>query len=67
MKFEYEVTNGKCVEKKKFGGKNVKKIKLFAVCCTPGTRQSLCLPCARLKRMANPGFVVCLTAAHGKS
>ena len=25
MKFEYEVTNGECVDKKKFGGQNLKK------------------------------------------
>ena len=54
------------VEKKKFGGQNLKKDKLFAVCCTPGTRQSLCLSCASLKHTANSGFAVCLTSAHGK-
>jgi hypothetical protein len=67
MKFEYGVTNGECVEKKKFGGQKLKKKdKLFAMCRTPSTRQSLCLPCASLKHTTNPGFAVCLTAAHGK-
>ena len=66
MKFEYGVTNGECVEKKKFEGQKLKKNKLFVMCRTPGTRQSLCLPCASLKHTANLGFAVCLTAAHGK-
>jgi len=37
------------------------------VCCTPGIRQSLCWPCARLKHTVNPDFAMCLTATHGKS
>jgi hypothetical protein len=66
MKFEYGVTNGECVENKKFGGQNLKKDKLFAVCHTHGTWQSLCLLCVSLKHTANPGFIVCLAATHGK-
>jgi hypothetical protein len=58
MKFEYGVTNGECVEKKKFGEQNLKKDKMFVACCTLGTRQSLCLACATLKHTANPGFAV---------
>ena len=67
MKLEFGVINGECIEKKKIGGHNLKKKdKLFVVCCTASTRQSLCLPCASLKHTANPDFVVCLTAAHDK-
>ena len=39
---------------------------VFAMCCTRGTRQSLCLSYASLKHTANPDFAMCLTAAHGK-
>jgi hypothetical protein len=55
MKFEYGVTNGECVEKEKFRGQNLKK-----------KRQIVCRV-LHPWHTVNPGFTVCLTAAHGKS
>jgi len=52
MKFEYGVTNGECVEKKKFGGQKLKKDKLFVMCRTPDTTKFV--------------FAVCQPQTHGK-
>jgi hypothetical protein len=61
MKFDYGVTNGECVDKKKFGEQNLKKKKTnclpcaaplahgkVSVCRVPAssTRQTKALPCA---------------------
>jgi len=35
MKFEYGVTNGECVEKKKFGGQKLKKKINYLSCVAP--------------------------------
>ena len=54
MKFEYGVTNGECVDKKKFGGQKLKKDKLFVVCRTPSLAHAKFV------------FAVCQPQAHGK-
>ena len=55
MKFEYEITDGDCVEKKTFGGQNLKKKDKLTlahgkvcVCCVRASsiRQTQALPCA---------------------
>jgi len=55
MKFEYEVTNGECVDKKKFGGQNLKKKKRQTV------RRVL-----HTWHTAKFVFAVCQPQAHGK-
>jgi hypothetical protein len=42
MKFEYEVTNGECVEKKKFGGQNLKKTNCLS-CAAPLAYDKVCV------------------------
>jgi len=53
MKFEYGVTNGECVEKKKFGGQNLKKRQIVCRVLDP-------------RHAAKFVFVVCQPQAHGK-
>jgi len=66
MKFEYGVTNGECVDKKKFGGQNLKKRQIVRrVLHTWHTAKFVFAVC-QLEAHGKPGFAVCLTAAHGK-
>jgi hypothetical protein len=52
MKFEYGVTNGECVDKKKFGGQNLKKRQIVRrvlhTCRVPAHKHTAnqALPCA---------------------
>jgi len=53
MKFEYGLTNGECVDKKKCGGQNLKKKQIV--------RRVL-----HIWHTAKIVFAVCQTQAHGK-
>jgi len=55
MKFDYGVTNGECVDKKKFGEQNLKKEK-----------KTNCLPCAAPLAHGKVSVCVCQHQAHGK-